>query len=173
MWPFTSLTIASTNCFLSGCLIAWAKYMTSPHIYAKKATEWRILSWMDRCSVCSWSATDSPKSPSSVASFATNCWYWSLPWVRRAMGSSFPVLSWMGWGGAWSCLSCSKWLLVGLKMSASSWGSSTPEMLENLAAVLFYGSHEVDVLFWVSFDRLLQVVETVNLVFWNITLSKK
>ena len=31
------------------------------------------------------------------------------------MGSSYPVLSWMGWGGAWLCLSCSKCLSVDSK----------------------------------------------------------
>jgi len=50
-----------------------------------------------------------------------------------------------------------------LKMSASSWGASTLEMLESLAAVPSCGSHEVNGLSWINFDRQRQVVGAVNL----------
>ena len=58
----------------------------------------------------------------------------------------------------------SKRLLVDLKMSASSFGAPSPaDVLESSAAVSLFGSHNVDVLSWVSFDRRCQVVGTVSL----------
>ena len=67
----------------------------------------------------------------------------------------------------------SKWLLVDSKVLASSWGAPTLEVLASSAAVPPCGSHKVDVLSWVSFDRRFHVVGTVNLGLRSLTLSKK
>ena len=60
-------------------------------------------------------------------------------------------------------LFCSKLLLVDLKMSATSFGAPSLEVLESSAAVSPCGFHKVDVLSRVSFDSRHQVVGTVNL----------
>ena len=55
-----------------------------------------------------------------------------------------------------------KWLLVDSKMSDSSWSASSLEELESSAAVSPCGSHKVDALSRVNFDKRGQVVGTVN-----------
>ena len=88
------------------------------------------------------------------------------------MGSSSSVLP--GWDGENLDRTCFAqggcWLT---QNTASSWGAPVFEVPESSFAMPPCGSHKVDVLSWVSFDRHHQVVGMVASGLLNLTLSKK